>query len=61
MKPALTDRLKGFQWHKVKRTYRSNSIYKNWRYPQKLTFTATEGLAGVPVLVLGHSEGTVGP
>ena len=34
---------------------------KNWRCPRKLTFTAREGLAGVPVVVLGHSVGTVGP
>ena len=36
-------------------------MHKNWRYPPKLKFTATEGLTGVPVVVLGHSEGTVGP
>ena len=36
-------------------------INKNWRYPRKLTFTAREGLTGVPVVVLGHSVGTVGP
>jgi hypothetical protein len=34
---------------------------KNWRYPRKLTFTSREGLAGVPLVVLGHSVGTVGP
>jgi len=34
---------------------------KNWRYPRKLTFTAREGLTGVPVVVLGYSVGTVGP
>jgi len=34
---------------------------QNWRYPRKSMFTATEGLIGVPVVVFGHSIGTVGP
>jgi len=61
MKPALIDRLKGFQWRTVKRNYGSNQMHKNWRYLQKSTFTATERLTGVPVVVLGHSVGMVGP
>jgi len=36
-------------------------MHKNWRYPRKSMFTATDGLTGVPVVVLGHLVGTVGP
>jgi hypothetical protein len=45
------DRLKGFQWY----------THKNWRYPRKSKFTATEGLTDVPVVVLGLSVATVRP
>jgi len=49
------DRLKGFQWRTVK------PMHKNWSYPRKSKFAATEGLTDVPVVVLGHSVETVGP
>jgi hypothetical protein len=35
-------------------------LLKNWIYPRKLTFTATEECTDVSVVVLGHCVAVVG-
>jgi len=35
-------------------------MVKNWRYPQKLMFTATGGPTDMPVVELEYSVGVVG-
>jgi len=50
-----------FSNSEIRMTDRFSVAYaQNWRYPRKSMFIATERLTGVPVVVLGHSVGTVG-
>jgi len=35
-------------------------MLRNWRYPQKVMFTAAGGNTDMPLMVLGYSVGVVG-
>ena len=52
--------LKGFQWCYAMYIVQTKPVHKNWRYLQKLMFTATGGITDVPLVVLGTPQGLWG-